>query len=130
MASKAETRAAIVSLAKELNVTTPDLDAIDKLEPLEALLKELQDKKAAAAGGPPPAPAAPPASPPPSASEPEAPKVLVATTYTVEESKSVTTLRGTIGALEPVWAQDFKGGQKDLDHWVAEGFVKKTEHHK
>jgi hypothetical protein len=138
MASKAETRATILSLAKELDVTVPDVEQIDKLEPLEALLKELQDKKAAlspqvgtsiaavptaaatpAVGAPPPAPTL--------AKLPEKRKV-VATTYVVAEGKSVTTLRDEIGALEHIWPSDFGGGQKDLDHWVANGFVTKTDH--
>lgn len=143
MASKVETRASIVSLSKELNLEVPaDLEQIDKLVDLEALLKSLEDKKAAlappiitpavtkvagadgaseeGAGGPPP---------PPSFGKPDDPKKVVATTYVINEGKSLQTLRGHIGALEHVWPNDFKGGHEDLDHWVVNGFVTKTEHY-
>jgi hypothetical protein len=46
----------------------------------------------------------------------------------VNEGKSVQTKRGLIGALEHVWPLDFGGGQVDLDHWVANGYVTKTDH--
>jgi hypothetical protein len=138
MASKVETRASIVSLSKELNLEVPaDLEQIDKLVDLESMLKSLEDKKAALAPlatGTTPAVGsevggigAPP--PPPSELEPPAPKKVVATTYLVNEGKSVTTKRGVIGALEHVWPKDFDGGQRDLDHWVTHSYVTKTDHY-
>ncbi len=137
MASKVDTRASIVALSKELNVEVPaDLEQIDKLVDLEAMLKVLEDKKAAlspavgttpTAAGSGDAPGAPP--PPPSFGVPEeAKKNVVAVTYVVKEGKSLQTRRGHIGALEHLWPEDFNGGQADLDHWVANDFVTKTEH--
>jgi hypothetical protein len=140
--SKAETRSEILRLAKELDVEAPaNLEQIDKLDLLLPILEGLQAKKAdadeasgagtgdgatgaggaaAEVGGPPPPPTLP--------ELPAAPKKLVATTYVVNEGKMVTTKRGPIGALEHVWPKDFAGGQRDLDHWVAHGFVTKTDH--
>jgi hypothetical protein len=149
MASKAETRLAIIALARELGEEPPaNLEQIDKLDQLVPILEALQARKP---GGPPPPPApdpnvapsadAPPAAvgatntdgagaPPPPLTPPAAPteRKVVATTYAVKEGKSVTTKRGEIGALQPVWPQDFRGAQADLDHWVANGYVEKTEH--
>jgi hypothetical protein len=139
--SKAETRDAIATLAKELGEEVPaNLAQLDKLELLTPILEALQQKKAdlkvdddaggdvdkdginstAGVGGPPPPPTLP--------ELPATPTKLVATTYVVALGKQVTTKRGAIGALETVWPKDFAGGQKDLDHWVAHGFVDKTEH--
>lgn len=149
MASKAETRAAIVALSSELGKEPPaGLEQIDKMDQLEPLLKALEAEKASKASTPPaPTPPAPPAGdgtggdgvtelsdvggppPPPTLEDPEGPKQLVATTYVVNEGRMVTTKRGAIGALEHVWPTDFRGGQKDLDHWVAHGFVTKTDHY-
>lgn len=142
--SKAETRDAIASLAKELGEEVPaNLAQLDKLELLTPILEGLQQKKAdlkvdasesdgddeagkdgvnsnPGVGAPPPEPTLP--------EPPAAPTKLVAVTYVVAEGKQVTTKRGAIGALEHVWPKDFAGGQKDLDHWVAHGFVTKTQH--
>jgi hypothetical protein len=138
MASKVENRATIVALCAELGVAAPEnLEQIDKQVDLEALIADLEKRKAEkaggtgadgvgagavsadGAGGPPPLPTNP---------GPEAPKKIVATTYEVNLGKSVTTKRGAMGALQPVWPEDFAGGQKDLDFWVSNGAVKKTEH--
>lgn len=140
--SKAETREAIASLAKELGEEVPaNLAQLDKLELLTPILEALQQKKAdlkdddeaggednkdgltsnAGVGAPPPPPTLP--------EPPAAPTKHVATTYVVAEGKKVTTKRGDIGALEHVWPRDFAGGQKDLDHWVAHGFVTETKHY-
>lgn len=131
--SKAEARDKIAALSKELELEPPaNLDQIDKLDQLMPLVEELEAKKAAKS--PPPLPGAPGAgrvgSPPPAPSElqqPE-PKAVVATTYKVNEGKSVQTKRGLIGALEHLFPADFVGGQADLDHWVANDYVTKTEH--
>lgn len=140
--SKAETRDAIASLAKELGEEVPaNLAQLDKLDLLTPILEALQQKKAdlkgddeaggdvdkdginsnAGVGAPPPPPTLP--------EPPAAPTKLVAITYEVALGKQVTTKRGDIGALETVWPKDFAGGQKDLDHWVAHGFVIETKHY-
>lgn len=111
MPSKAETRAAIAALASELGVTTPDLEAIDRLEPLEALLVELQAQKAAsAASAPPIQPVATPAA-------------LADLSYEVAPGKTLTTLRGKRFGGAPVTARDFPGGESTLKSWVEKGFV-------
>jgi len=114
MASKADTRAAIAALAQSLNVETPDLEAIDKLEPLEQLLRELQETKAAEANPPPP-------------DESGAPSP--ARRYQVASGRSVTaTKRGEqLGALKTVRARDFARGQDELDELVAGGYVTSTD---
>jgi hypothetical protein len=140
--SKAETRAAIATLSKDLGVEPPaNLEQLDKLETLTPLLEALQAQAAGKKSDDPivsgvaassgvttetPGIGAPP--PPPSEIEPAAPKKVVATTYVVNEGKMVTTKRGTIGALEHVWPDDFGGGQRDLDHWVTHSYVTKTDH--
>lgn len=112
MASKNETRAAILELAAEIGVPAPDVGAIDKLEPLEALLKELQDKKVTANA---------------SAAEPEAQaEESLVTVYEVAAGKSLTSLSGTKSAGDEVSARDFADGQKAIDGWVAQGFVTKS----
>jgi hypothetical protein len=132
MASKVENRATIIALSAELGIAPPEnLEQIDKQVDLETIIADLEKKNAeksgsgastgAGAGGPPP---------PPSHAEPPPPKKVVATTYQVGLGKSVTTKRGQIGALEPVWPSDFRGGQADLDHWVDNGFVTKVDHFK
>lgn len=139
MASKSETRAAIINLSKELGKELPaGLDQIDKLDQLQPLLDALEAEKlgranssvgddgvtssivaGAGVGGPPPAP---------TETEQQEELPIIATTYAVNEGKQVTTKRGAIGALEQLWPSDFAGGQKDLDHWVSNGFVTKTDH--
>jgi hypothetical protein len=130
--SKAEARDRIVALSKELEIEAPaNLDQIDKLDQLMPLVEDLEAKKAAKAPAPPTPPAGPRVgAPPPAPSETAPPpqKKLVATTYKVNEGKSLQTKRGLIGALEHVWPTDFGGGQADLDHWVTHEYVTKTEH--
>lgn len=138
--SKAEMRQAILALSKELGVEAPaNLEQIDKVDLLQPILDALQQQKLAAAttdddgandstGSGPTGPGVGAPPPPPTLEEIPEEKPVIATTYVVAEGKSVTTKRGAIGALEHVWPNDFSGGQKDLDHWVAHGFVTKTDH--
>lgn len=145
MASKVENRATIVALSAQLGIAAPEnLEQIDKQVDLEALIADLEKKLAEKAGAsgaggadseattvvtPPDLSGAGAPPPPFTPTEPESPKKVVATTYAVKLGKVVTTKRGDIGALEPVWPTDFGGGQEHLDHWVAQGYVTKTEHY-
>ena len=150
MATKAEMRVEIEALAraKEVELSSEDLDAMNWPQ-MSALLESLQAEpevsaEVAAPEAPadytPPVPSADPLeamplnSPPTGKVDGTDNSVLGGPPvnkryrypYTVAERCSVTTQkRGTRGAFDRVRAEDFPGGQAQLDQLVADGHVVK-----
>ncbi len=153
MASNRELREGIESLSLDLGLSLPDgLQGMNNPRLVETL-EALQARKAG--GSPPPAagagqetlplasdplpdangPApgvtpAPPSqsvAPPPVGAVPVAPAALVGKLHHVAEGKSVTTLKGQLGAFQRIKAHDLPRGSEELEQLVNAGFVTRSD---
>lgn len=148
MATKAEMRVEIEALAKakDVDLSPEDLDAMNWPQ-MSALLESLQaEPEPSVESEPEPEPEPEPPEPEPALGPLNSPPVTAVNganddslggppkpgakryryPYTVAERCSVTTQkRGTRGAFDRVRADDFAGGQAQLDELVASGHVVK-----